>query len=289
MCSGFLDGLDLTVRPTRKAFQRVAIGMAGLALLLLPAIANARELRVCADPNNMPFSNAAGQGFENRIAEIIATDLGAKLTYTWWAQRRGFIRNTLKAGLCDLVPGTPANLEMLRTTTPYYRSSYVFVTRQDGPDVASFNDPRLRELRIGVQLIGDDGANSPPVQALGRRGIIGHLIGYPVYGDYSAPNPPARIVEAVANGEIDLAVVWGPLAGYFAQRQKVSLRITPVTPRIDGPQLPLMYDISMGVRREDDALRGDVNSALARHKAEIDAVLAQYGVPRLDMAGNPAR
>ncbi|MER9438046.1 substrate-binding domain-containing protein [Mesorhizobium sp. M0618] len=289
MCSGFLDGLDLTVRPTRKAFQRVAIGMAGLALLLLPAIANARELRVCADPNNMPFSNAAGQGFENRIAEIIATDLGAKLTYTWWAQRRGFIRNTLKAGLCDLVPGTPANLEMLRTTTPYYRSSYVFVTRQDGPDVASFNDPRLRELRIGVQLIGDDGANSPPVQALGRRGIVGHLIGYPVYGDYSAPNPPARIVEAVANGEIDLAVVWGPLAGYFAQRQKVSLRITPVTPRIDGPQLPLMYDISMGVRREDDALRGDVNSALARHKAEIDAVLAQYGVPRLDMAGNPAR
>ncbi|MER9373043.1 substrate-binding domain-containing protein [Mesorhizobium sp. M0491] len=289
MCSGFLDRLDLTVRPTRKAFQRVAIGMAGLALLLLPAIANARELRVCADPNNMPFSNAAGQGFENRIAEIIATDLGAKLTYTWWAQRRGFIRNTLKAGLCDLVPGTPANLEMLRTTTPYYRSSYVFVTRQDGPDVASFNDPRLRELRIGVQLIGDDGANSPPVQALGRRGIVGHLIGYPVYGDYSAPNPPARIVEAVANGEIDLAVVWGPLAGYFAQRQKVSLRITPVTPRIDGPQLPLMYDISMGVRREDDALRGDVNSALARHKAEIDAVLAQYGVPRLDMAGSPAR
>ncbi|RWO80367.1 MAG: quinoprotein dehydrogenase-associated putative ABC transporter substrate-binding protein [Mesorhizobium sp.] len=289
MCSGCLDGLDLTVRPARKASQRVAIGMAGLALLLLPAIASPRELRVCADPNNMPFSNAAGQGFENRIAEIIATDLGAKLTYTWWAQRRGFIRNTLKAGLCDLVPGTPANLEMLRTTTPYYRSSYVFVTRQDGPDVASFNDPRLPELRIGVQLIGDDGANSPPVQALGRRGIVGHLIGYPVYGDYSAPNPPARIVEAVANGEIDLAVVWGPLAGYFAKRQKVSLRITPVTPRIDGPQLPLMYDISMGVRREDDALRGDVNSALARHKAEIDAVLAQYGVPRLDMAGSPAR
>lgn len=289
MCSGCLDGLNLTARPARKAFQRVAIGMTGLALLLLPAVANARELRVCADPNNMPFSNAAGQGFENRIAEIVATDLGAKLTYTWWAQRRGFIRNTLKAGLCDLVPGTPANLEMLRTTTPYYRSSYVFVTRQDGPDVTSFNDPRLQELRIGVQLIGDDGANSPPVQALGRRGIVGHLIGYPVYGDYSAPNPPARIVEAVANGEIDLAVVWGPLAGYFAQRQKVSLRITPVTPRIDGPQLPLMYDISMGVRREDEALRGDVNSALARHKAEIDAVLAQYGVPRLDMAGSPAR
>ncbi|TIP37867.1 MAG: quinoprotein dehydrogenase-associated putative ABC transporter substrate-binding protein, partial [Mesorhizobium sp.] len=247
------------------------------------------ELRVCADPNNLPFSNAAGQGFENKIAQIIADDLGAKLTYTWWAQRRGFVRNTLKAGLCDLVPGTPANLEMLRTTTPYYRSSYVFLTRQDSPDVTSFNDPRLRDLRIGVQLIGDDGANSPPVQALGRRGIVGHLVGYPVYGDYSAPNPPARIVDAVASGEIDVAVVWGPLAGYFAQKQRVPLRITPVTPRIDGPQLPMIYDISMGVRREDDPLRGDVNGALARHKADIDALLVQYGVPRLDASGSPVR
>ncbi|RVC76415.1 quinoprotein dehydrogenase-associated putative ABC transporter substrate-binding protein [Mesorhizobium sp. M2A.F.Ca.ET.046.02.1.1] len=273
----------------QKLLTRMALGIAAVALLLLPATAGPRELRVCADPNNLPFSNAAGQGFENRIAQIIADDLGAKLTYTWWAQRRGFVRNTLKAGLCDLVPGTPANLEMLRTTTPYYRSSYVFVTRQDSPDVTSFNDPRLRDLRIGVQLIGDDGANSPPVQALGRRGIVGHLIGYPVYGDYSAPNPPARIVDAVASGEIDVAVVWGPLAGYFAQKQRVPLRITPVTPRIDGPQLPMIYDISMGVRREDDALRGDVNSALARHKAEIDALLGQYAVPRLDASGRPVR
>ncbi|MBZ9822095.1 substrate-binding domain-containing protein [Mesorhizobium sp. CA4] len=273
----------------RKAFPPIALGITALALLLFPAAAGARELRVCADPNNLPFSNAAGQGFENRIAEIIAADLGAKLTYTWWAQRRGFVRNTLKAGLCDLVPGTPANLEMLRTTRPYYRSSYVFVTRQNDPDVASFNDPRLRDMRIGVQLVGDDGANSPPVQALGRRGIVGHLVGYPVYGDYSAPNPPARIVEAVASGEIDLAVVWGPLAGYFARMQKVPLRITPVAPRIDGPQLPMIYDISMGVRREDDALRGDVNNALAKHKAEIDALLAQYGVPRLDASGSTVR
>ncbi|CDX39027.1 Extracellular solute-binding protein family 3 [Mesorhizobium sp. SOD10] len=289
MCSVCPDVFGLIHSVARKLFPRIALGITALAFLLLPATAGARELRVCADPNNLPFSNAAGQGFENRIAEIIAGDLGAKLTYTWWAQRRGFVRNTLKAGLCDLVPGTPANLEMLRTTRPYYRSSYVFVTRQSTPDVTSFNDPRLRALRIGVQLIGDDGANSPPVQALGRRGIVGHLIGYPVFGDYSAPNPPARIIQAVASGEIDLAVVWGPLAGYFAQKQKVPLRITPVTPRIDGPQLPLVYDISMGVRREDDALCSEVNSALARHKAEIDAILTQYGVPRLDMAGSPVR
>ncbi|PBB84907.1 MAG: quinoprotein dehydrogenase-associated putative ABC transporter substrate-binding protein [Mesorhizobium sp.] len=288
MCSGCPDAFGLSLC-RRKAFQRLMAWVAALALLLAAAAAEARELRVCADPNNMPFSNAAGQGFENKIASIVAAELGASLTYTWWAQRRGFVRNTLKAGLCDLVLGTPANVEMLRTTTPYYRSSYVFVTRQDGPDISSFNDPRLRDIRIGVQLIGDDGANSPPVQALGRRGIVGRLVGYPVYGDYSAPNPPARIVEAVAGGEIDLAVVWGPLAGYFAAKQKVPLRIRPVAPRIDGPLLPMVYDISMGVRREDDRLRGEVDAALSKHKTEIDAVLAQYGVPRLDAAGSPVR
>ena len=143
MCSVCPDVFGLIHGVAQKLLTRIALGIAALALLLLPATASARELRVCADPNNLPFSNAAGQGFENRIAEIIADDLGAKLTYTWWAQRRGFVRNTLKAGLCDLVPGTPANLEMLRTTTPYYRSSYVFLTRQDGQDVTSFNDPRL--------------------------------------------------------------------------------------------------------------------------------------------------
>ncbi|MGX9179854.1 substrate-binding domain-containing protein [Mesorhizobium sp. BHbdii] len=289
MFSGCLDAIDLNAGGGRKAFGRLVVWIGAFSLLLVAASADARELKVCADPNNMPFSNVAGQGFENKIAEIIAGELRAELSYTWWAQRRGFLRNTLKAGLCDLVLGTPANLEMLRTTAPYYRSSYVFVTRADGPDITSFDDPRLRDLGIGVQLIGDDGANSPPVQALGRRGIVGHLIGYPVYGDYSAPNPPARIVEAVAKGEIDLAVVWGPLAGYFAARQKVPLRITPVAPRIDGPLLPMVYDISMGVRQKDDELRGEVDAALAKHKSEIDSVLAQYGVPRLAAGGSPVR
>ncbi|MER9094932.1 substrate-binding domain-containing protein [Mesorhizobium sp. M0700] len=287
MCSGCLETIGRVAGPRRTRSRRLAVAVGALALSLVAAVANARELRICADPNNMPFSNAARQGFENKIAELIARELGATVSYTWWAQRRGFVRNTLKAGLCDLVPGTPANLEMLRTTAPYYRSSYVFVTRQDVPEITSFNDPRLRDLHIGVQLIGDDGANSPPVQALGRRGIVGHLIGFPVYGDYSAPNPPARIIEAVANGDIDMAVVWGPLAGYFAARQKVALRITPVSPRVDGPQLPMIFDISMGVRRGDDTLRSEVNAALTRHFAEIDAILATYQVPRLDPVGAP--
>jgi len=251
--------------------------------------ASARELRVCADPNNMPFSNQRGEGFENKIVEIVARELNATVSYVWWAQRRGFIRNTLKAGLCDVIPGTPANLEMLRTTVPYYRSSYVFVTRADGPDVSSFDDVRLRDEDIGVQLIGDDGANSPPVAALARRGIAGRLHGYLVYGDYATTNWPSRIIDAVAAGDIDIAIAWGPMAGYFADRQSVTLRITPVSPRIDGPLLPMIFDISMGVRREDDVFRGELDAALAKHRNEIDAVLADYHVPRLDLVNTAAQ
>lgn len=267
--------------PDKSRSGACVLWVAAACALVLAASAEARELKICADPNNLPFSNERGEGFENKIVELVARELDAKVTYVWWAQRRGFIRNTLKAGLCDVVPGTPTDLEMLRTTAPYYRSSYVFVTRWDQPDIASFDDPRLRQLRIGVQLIGDDGANPPPVEALGRRGIVGHLKGYPVYGDYSLPNPPARIIEAVARGEIDVAIVWGPLAGYFAERQTVPLRTTLVSPAHDGPSPSMAFDISMGVRRGEDALRGEIETALAKRRTDIDAILSTYGVPRL--------
>lgn len=292
MCSGSPDRKSAPTSAAVLESAAQALVAALLILLFTSALAMAgpqRVLRICADPNNLPFSNAQQQGFENKIADIVARELGATLSYVWWAQRRGFIRNTLKADLCDLVPGTPANLEMLRTTAPYYRSTYVFVGREDAPAISSFNDPRLRTLRIGVQLIGDDGANSPPVAALGRRGIVGRLRGFPVYGDYATPNPPAAIIDAVARGDVDVAVVWGPLAGYFAARQAVKLRIEPVSPKIDGPQLPMVYDISMGVRREDQALRDEVDAALARHRPEIDAILAAYGVPRLDRVKTASR
>jgi mxaJ protein len=284
MSSGSLERTPHIRATTIEAIAQVLMGLfvAVIFSLALARAASARELRVCADPNNLPFSNERGEGFENKIVELLAKDLQATVSYVWWAQRRGFIRNTLKAGLCDLVPGTPANLEMLRTTAPYYRSSYVFVSRKSGPDISSFDDPRLGELNIGVQLIGDDGANSPPVGALARRGIVGRLRGFPVYGDYSTPNPPSRIVEAVANGEIDIAIVWGPLAGYFLDKEPVPLKLSPVSPRIDGPLLPMIYDISMGVRRDDDALRNQIDAALAKRRVEIDEVLAAYHVPRLD-------
>ncbi|HYG65191.1 MAG TPA: substrate-binding domain-containing protein [Thermoanaerobaculia bacterium] len=242
----------------------------------------ARTLRVCADPNNLPFSNRQLEGFENEIAKVIAREMGARVEYTWWAQRRGFFRNTLRAGLCDVVMGVPSSFELAMATRPYYRSSYVFVYPKDsGITVRSFDDPALRRLRVGVQMIGDDLHNAPPAHALASRGVIDNVRGYSVYGDYREPNPPARIVEAVAAGEIDVAVVWGPLAGYFARRQAVPpLEIVPVSPQIDLPFLPFVYDISMGVRREDTALRDELDAILERRRPEIEAILDRYGVPR---------
>src|SRR5215210_2972220 len=173
-------------------------------------------LRVCADPNNLPFSNQRGEGLENRLAELIARELKTSVSYVWWAQRRGFIRNTLAAGRCDVVMGVPSDLPSVLTTRPYYRSRYVFVRRADRNIVVrSFDDPLLRRLRIGVQVVGD-GANTPPMDAFAKRGMAKNLVGYTVFGDYSKANPPARIVEAVSRGDVDIAVVWGPLAGFFA-------------------------------------------------------------------------
>ena len=262
--------------------RKLVFALTGFALVFA-TIADARDLRVCADPNNLPFSNERGEGFENKIAELIADELGVTLSYTWWAQRRGFIRNTLNTGSCDLVTGTTNGIEMLRTTLPYYRSGYAFVTRQDGPKVSSLDDPILHNLRIGIQLVGEDGANPPPSEALARRGIVDNVRGYLVYGDYRERNPAAAIMDAVAKGEIDVAIVWGPVAGYFAGRESVPLKVALVTPQNDGPRVPMVFDINMGVRRDDPTLRDEINAALSKLRPKIDAVLANYGVPRADL------
>jgi mxaJ protein len=240
-------------------------------------------LRVCSDPNNLPFSNEKQEGFENKIAELIARDMNLKLEYTWWAQRRGFVRNTLKSDLCDLIVGMPSSSELALTTVPYYRSTYVFVWRKDrGLNIHSFDDEALHKLRIGVQMIGDDFANSPPAHALTNRSIVQNVKAYSVYGDYAQPNPPARVVEAVAKGEVDVAIVWGPTAGFFAKKERVPLSIAPVTPQIDLPYLPFVYDISMGVRRGDDAFKERLETIIENRRSEIDGILDRYGVPRLN-------
>ena len=245
--------------------------------------ASQTALRVCADPNNLPFSNQKREGFENKIAEVIAADMHRPVEYTWWAQRRGFFRNTLKDGKCDVVMGVPASFEMAATTRVYYRSTYVFVTRKDSKlDIASFDDPQLKTLKIGVQMVGDDGTNTPPVHALNSRGMISNIRGYTVYGDYTKDSPPHQIIDAVANKDIDVAVVWGPLAGYWAAKSKVPLDIKPVSPQVDLPYLPFVYDIAVGVRRGEDDLKNQIDAILGNRHGDIDKILSDYHMPRAD-------
>ena len=251
-----------------------------LAALLLGSCTHEKVITACADPNNLPFSNRAGQGFENKLAEMIASDLQAKLQYVWWAQRRGYVRNTLNDAKCDFWPGIGSNVEMAATSRPYYRSTYVFVSRvSDKLARLTLDDPRLRKLRIGVQMVGDDFSNTPPAHALTRRGIVGNIRGYMLYGDYRQPSPSSEIVRAVERGDVDVALVWGPLAGYFAARSPVPLRLEPVTPWMDDMQWPMQFDVSVGVRRDNQRLLKDIDGVLARRSGDIRRLLETYRVP----------
>src|SRR4051812_42403760 len=269
---------------SRAALAAALMLMAGGALAEGPGaqVLDSRgidKVRVCADPNNLPFSNEAGEGFENRIAALLARDLGMPLEYRWWAQRRGFVRNTLRVGDCDIVMGVPKGYELTLNTRPYYRSTYVILSRAGDEPYRSLDDKRLTRATIGVQLIGDDFANTPPAHVLTRRGIIDNVRGYPVYGDYRNDGPSADIVRAVADGEIDVALVWGPLAGYFAPRQQQKLAMAPLPAEGESPDLPFAFDIAMGVRKGNRELRDLLDRWLDRHRAEIAAILAEYGVP----------
>ncbi len=236
-------------------------------------------LTVCSDPNNLPFSNRQRQGFENKIIELVAQDLDAEVSYLWWPQRRGFIRKTLDASQCDVWPGIATGVDLAATTRPYYRSTYEFVTRAAAHlDHLTLDDPRLRRERIGVQMIGNDATNTPPAHAIASRGITANVRGYMIYGDYGRPNPPAAIVDAVGEDKIDIALVWGPVAGYFAHRSRVPLRLDAVTPAGD-PRWPMAYDISMGVRRSNRELLERINAILEREGSAIDAILRRYHVP----------
>jgi mxaJ protein len=262
----------------KHPFLLAALALAGCTVKSAP-----EYLTVCADPNNLPFSNRAQQGFENRIADLVAHDLGREVRYVWWAQRRGYVRNTLGERKCDIWPGVASGVEMVATTRPYYRSTYMFVTRADRALAGlTLDDPRLRKLTIGVQMVGDDGMNTPPAHALAVRGMIRNVRGFMLYGDYARPNPPAGIVRAVADGKVDVALVWGPLAGYFAKRSPVPLRLKRVTPWLDNAQWPMVYDISMGVRKNDPAFRQQIETVLSRRRPQIAALLKRYGVPRAD-------
>jgi mxaJ protein len=242
------------------------------------------ELTVCADPNNLPFSNKAEEGFENKIASLIARDMGAKLTYVWWAQRRGYARSTLNEAKCDLWPGVAKGVDRIATSRPYYHSTYVFVTRKTALlQGLTLDDARLRSLKIGVQMIGNDATNTPPAHSLSRRGIVDNVRGYMLYGNYETPNPPAAIIHAVAKGDVDVSLVWGPLAGYFAAHSAVPLRLERVTPVLDDATWPMTYGISVGVNRRNPELLAEVERILDQEQPTIDAILSTYAVPSIPM------
>jgi mxaJ protein len=239
-------------------------------------------LRVCADPHNMPFSDETTEGIDNAIARLVADALGMRLQYLWRPQRRGFVRNTLNAGRCDVMMEAPSTSERVTTTEPYYQSSYVFLSRRDRHlTIRSFDDSRLRRLRIGVQVIGADYANAPPAQALGSRGLSANIVGFPVYGDYSQATPLSPIAQSVANGAVDVAIVWGPLGGWYAKQSLGQLAIDRISPAVDRTGLPLTFKISMGVRHGDFDLRRRLNRVIRTHRSAIEKTLRGFGVPTI--------
>lgn len=262
---------------TRLTLARGLCALLAVVLCASTSAAEVKELKVCADPFTMPFSNKNGEGFENRIAEILAQDLGARLEYTWWPQRRGILR-AMNAGACDVVMGVPRGYDPVLTSQPYYRSAYEIVTRRGGDvRVASLDDPVLTRVKVGVQ------ENSPAHEALAARGIVGNVVGYMVNYDEAA-HVPGEIIADLAAGKIDVAIVWGPLAGYYVKRQTVPLDMTPI---LDAKaELPFVYDFSVGVRRRARELLPEINAALARRQADIRKVLEEYGVP---LVAEPAK
>ena len=244
----------------------------------LPDLVTAGVLRVCGDPGNMPFSQRKEDGFENRIAAIVADELKVKVRYYWLTQGPGFVRNTLGTGLCDLIVGTGFGGDLVQTTNPYYRSAYALVTRAGDFDrISALDDPRLKGKRIGVI------AGTPPVNRMGELGFISGMKAYAPYQldpQRKHQTVGAEIVADLAAKEIDAAVLWGPAAGWLAKQGGSAMTVVPLLKEPERP--PMAYRIAMGVRLGENDWKRSLNAILRRRKADIDAVLRAFDVPLLD-------
>jgi quinoprotein dehydrogenase-associated probable ABC transporter substrate-binding protein/PQQ-dependent catabolism-associated CXXCW motif protein len=235
-------------------------------------------LRVCADPNNLPYSNEAGEGFENRIAELLARSLDREISYTFFPQTIGFVRNTLGAQLCDVVMGVTTTNELMQNSNPYYRSTYVLLQRADQePKVTSLHDIALNDLRVGAVM------QTPPLDVLAREGLLDHVVPYKLTVDTRFESPAREMVEDLAAGDIDVGALWGPMGGYWAQKQDVPLRVLPLESASEGVRLD--FRISLGMRRGEPEWEETLNTFLAEHRDEIQDILLEYGVPLLDEQG----
>jgi mxaJ protein len=255
---------------------------------LRPNVEKPGIIRVCADPDNMPLSNQKGEGFEQKIAELIGKEWNSKVEYAWWPVRRGFFARALNGRYCDVAMEAPSGLDIAGVTKPYFRSGYVFVTRKDsGLDIKSLADPRLKKLKIGVNLLNSDAENTPPAMALSRYGVVGNLVGFSTF--YTDTERPEDIINAVAKKDIDVAIVWGPLAGYFVKRASVPLQLVPLPARDSLSDVPFQYNIGLGVRRRDKELRDSLQSVLDRKGPEIQAILKEYAVPVLPIPADSGK
>ncbi len=243
-------------------------------------LVNRTALRVCADPANLPFSNDKGEGFENKIAGIVAAELKVPVEYTWFPQATGFIRQTLFAKRCDVVIGYAQGDDLVLNTTPYYRSTYTLVYgRSSGLDgVDDLADPRLKDRRIGVV------AGTPPSTVMARFGLIQRAKPYPLMVDRRYDSPGERMIADIRSGDIDAGVLWGPIAGYFAAKGGDKLMVVPLVKEVGGPRMA--YRITFGVRNLEDDWKRELNALIAKRQGDIDAVLLEFGVPLLDEQSN---
>lgn len=263
--------------------RRVAIVSGFVVVLILfpftwPAWGgHVNPLRACGDPNNLPFSNKQSEGFENKIAEVIAKELGVELTYFWWPHQMGLVRRVLKPGLCDVMISIPQGWDRVLWTKPYYRSAYAIVYRKDrGFQISSLDDPILKRLKIGVYI------NSPPAEALANRGITANIVGYSLYYD-SMTERPDKILQDLVAGEIDVVLDWGPMAGYFVKRLNGSRPLEVVLLQGGESGIPFSFEFSMGVREGNTALKAELEQAISKRHAEIGKILEDYGVPLLPL------
>jgi len=240
-------------------------------------------LAVCADPGNLPYSSSKLDGFENRIADLLAADLHRSLRYAWAPQRRNFFNRTLLAGACDVVisvpASLPASLPAVATTRPWFTSTYVAVTRTaDHRHFAGFDDAWLKSARIGLQLITGGDVNPPPAMALARRGITNNITGFSPW-DSAEDAPQAKIIDAVAQNSIDVALVWGPFAGYFAKPYGTALKLEAISADPSSPGLAFTFPMAAAVRSTDTALKETLQAAFDRNAEKIAAILRDYNIP----------
>ena len=236
------------------------------------------HLRVCADPNNLPFSNKAQEGLENRIVALIGREMGKEVRYTWFPQSTGFVRNTLKLRQCDLIAGITTTSETVQNTNPYYHSAYSIVYRKSlGTPIESMSDPRLKELRLGVV------AGTPPADVLAANGLLGNLKPYHLLADTRRNSPAKNAVLDVASGETDVAFIWGPIAGYYAGQSEEALVVIPLLQ--EDPRVRMNYRVSMAVRYNETDWKHAVNDVLKTIQPEINDILFEYGIPLLNDLG----